>query len=263
MESGVRFGITVLGSGSGGNSILLHTADEGLLVDAGFSRRETLLRVEGAGVRPEIIKALLISHEHGDHTRGAKALADHLGICTYGTSRTIRHLSEADKAGGKLAVFESGSSFDIGGFNVRVFSVPHDAIDPVGFIVSRGGARAAIATDLGHLNALCIRRLSDCEAVILECNHDVAMQRNSERHQILKSRILGKHGHLCNDDAISAFASFISPSTRFICLAHLSEECNRPELVRELALKRLAELNRSDILLAVAEQDKASETVWL
>lgn len=256
-------GITVLGSGSRGNSILLHSEDEGILVDAGFSRKEIIARIQKSNICPEIIKAILISHEHGDHISGAKILADSFGIPTYGTSETLKYLDSFGKLGKELKVFESGSAFSIGTFEIRPFSVPHDAADPVGFVVAYHGVKVGIATDMGHLSALCIKRLSGCDALIIESNHDVEMQKNSERALHLKRRVLGKHGHLNNDDAISALPLLISRNTRFLCLSHLSTECNRQELVRKLAEKKLAELNRSDILLTIADQIIPLPTVWI
>lgn len=256
-------GITVLGSGSRGNSILLHSEDEGILVDAGFSRKEILARIQKSNISPEIIKAIVISHEHGDHVSGAKVFADSFGIPTYGTSETLKHLHGYGKLGKEIKVFESGSVFNIGTFEIRPFSVPHDAVDPVGFVVTYQGIKVGIATDMGHFSALCLKRLSGCDALIIESNHDVEMQKNSERAMHLKRRVLGKHGHLNNDDAMSALPHLISRNTRVLCLSHLSTECNSQELVRRLAEKKLAELNRSDILLLVTDQMIPLPTVWM
>ena len=256
-------GITVLGSGSRGNSILLHSADEGILIDAGFSRKEIIARMLKSNVSPEIIKAILISHEHGDHISGAKLLADNFGIPTYGTSETLKHLHVYEKLGRDVRIFESGSVFNVGSFEIRPFSVPHDAADPVGFVVTCQRVKVGIATDMGHLSALCLKRLSGCDALIIESNHDVEMQKNSERAMHLKRRVLGKHGHLNNDDAMSALPLLISRNTRFLCLSHLSSECNSQELVRKLAENKLAELNRPDILLSIADQLIPLPTVWM
>lgn len=259
----MKFGITVLGSGSAGNSILVHDESSALLIDAGFSMKELFSRMEKAGFCPSIIKALLVSHEHGDHVKGARVLADSLGIPTYGTCQSLKYLSEKKLVGSRVSVFETGSVFQIGNFQVRPFSVPHDALDPVGFVILKDGKKVGIATDLGHLSALCVQRLFGCDALVLECNHDVEMQLGSERHHRLKRRILGKHGHLSNDDAINSMDSLLSEKTRYLCFSHLSCDCNSYELVENLALKKLAELNRTDILLAVARQEDPSPTCWL
>jgi phosphoribosyl 1,2-cyclic phosphodiesterase len=259
----MRFGITVLGSGSRGNAILLHTDESGILVDAGFSRKELIARLASRNLNPGIIKALLISHEHGDHVNGARLFSGDYEIPTYLTAKTGQYLNDLGKLGEKRVYFETGSIFEIKPFNVRPFAVPHDAVDPVGFVISVDTTRVGIATDLGHMNPLCLQRLRDCDALILECNHDVEMQRQSERSIRLKRRVLGKHGHLSNDDAMNALDSLVTAKTRFVFLVHLSSDCNEYSLVQELGLKKLADIGRKDILLTVVSQDIASETIWI
>jgi len=257
------FGITAIGSGSSGNSFLVHTLTEGILVDAGFSRREILSRLELSGHDAGIIKALLLTHEHGDHVCGARVLADQLGIPTFVTRITAEYLRRTNKLGQKVHYFEPGNRFGVGAFTVEPFSVPHDALDPVGFIISQGDCRIGLATDLGQLTMLVRQRLQNCQILVLECNHDVAMQRQSARHLHLKRRVLSKHGHMNNDDAMAAVAELLGPATRCLMLAHLSSECNSAELVEKIANQRLAELGRQDILLHIVTQEKAVEPVWL
>lgn len=258
-----KLGITVLGSGSRGNSIVLHSGSEAIMIDAGFSRKEILTRLQVCGIVPQHIRGILVSHEHGDHVKGLRLFSEDFTIPNYGTTRTMELLYNEKKTGSKLLIFESGTYFNIGNFNIRPFSVPHDAIDPVGFVVEFFDYKVGIATDLGHVNSLCVRHLHDCDALILESNHDVEMQRNSERHARLKQRVLGKHGHLSNDDALNSLPSLLSSRTKFLCLAHLSSECNSSDLLRSLAQKRLAEMQKNDILLEIAAQSIPSKTVWL
>ncbi len=259
----MRFGITALGSGSRGNAILIHTEEEGILVDAGFSRKEIIARLASCGIDPRKIKALLISHEHGDHVNGARLFSDDYDIPTYTTASTGKCLNDLGKLGKKRVFFETGSIFEIKPFNVRPFAVPHDAVDPVGFVISVESIKVGIATDLGHMNTLCIQRLKDCDALILECNHDVEMQRRSERSLKLQMRVLGKRGHLNNDDAMSALDSLVTEKTKFVFLVHLSSDCNEYSLVLELGKKKLADIGRQDILLTVVSQDRPSETIWI
>lgn len=259
----MRIGITVLGSGSRGNAVLLHTDEGGLLVDAGFSRKELIARLAACGFNPADIKALLISHEHGDHVNGARLFSDDYGIPTYLTAKTGQYLNDLGKLGKKRVFFETGSIFEVRPFNIRPFAVPHDAVDPVGFVVSIDSVKVGIATDLGHINPLCIQRLRDCDALILECNHDVEMQRQSERSFRLKRRVLGKHGHLSNDDAMNALDSLITEKTKYVFLVHLSSDCNKHSLVQELGGRKLADIRRQDIRLTVVSQDRPSETIWI
>jgi phosphoribosyl 1,2-cyclic phosphodiesterase len=259
----MRFGITVLGSGSRGNAILLHTEEGGILVDAGFSRKELIARLAICNLNPRKIKALLISHEHGDHVNGARLFSDDYEIPTYLTARTGQYLNDLGKLGKKRVFFETGAIFDVKPFNIRPFAVPHDAVDPVGFVICVDSVKVGIATDLGHMNPLCLQRLRDCDALILECNHDVEMQRNSERGIRLKRRVLGKHGHLSNDDAMNALDSLITAKTKFVFLVHVSSDCNEYSLVQGLGNRKLADMRRDDILLTVVSQDKPSETIWI
>ncbi|HBC89121.1 MAG TPA: MBL fold metallo-hydrolase [Lentisphaeria bacterium] len=259
----MNFAITVLGSGSRGNAILVHNAGNAILVDAGFSRKALLEKLSAAGINPCIIRALLISHEHGDHVDGVRLFSDELGIPAYLTMKTAASLEETGKLGKKKVLFETGSVFDIGGFQIRPFAVPHDAIDPVGFVISSGDARAGIATDLGHINSLCMQRLKDCDALILESNHDVEMQNRSDRNMRLKRRVLGKHGHLSNEDAINSFEELVTERTKYVFLVHLSSDCNEYELVLRTARAKLDGLGRPDVKLIIVCQDKASETIWI
>ena len=259
----MRFGITALGSGSRGNAILLHTEEGGILVDAGFSRKELIARLAICGLNPGKIKALLISHEHGDHVNGARLFSDDYEIPTYLTAKTGQYLNDLGKLGKKRFFFETGSVFEVKPFNIRPFAVPHDAVDPVGFVISVDSVKVGIATDLGHMNPLCIQRLRDCDALILECNHDVEMQRKSERGIRLKRRVLGKHGHLSNDDAMNALDSLVTEKTKFVFLVHLSSDCNEHSLVQEIGSRKLADMRRNDILLTVVAQDKPSGTIWI
>ena len=259
----MRLGITILGSGSKGNAILLHTEEGAVLVDAGFSRKELIARIASCGLNPGMIKALLISHEHGDHVNGARLFSDDYNIPTYLTSGTGRFLEALGKLGKKRVFFETGSIFEVKPFNIRPFSVPHDAEDPVGFVISVDNVKVGIATDLGHINPLCIQRLRDCDALILECNHDVEMQSNSERSLRLKSRVLGKRGPLSNDDAMNALDSLVTEKTKYIFLVHLSSDCNNHSLVQELGNKKLTDIRRPDIHLKTVLQDKPSETIWI
>jgi len=256
-------GFTALGSGSAGNAFVVHSDAEALLVDAGFSRREMLSRLAQAGIAPGLIRALLVTHEHGDHVAGARVLADHLGIPTYVSVKTAAALRQTGKLGREAVCFEPGMDFAVGSFEVRSFAVPHDALEPVGFRIRLGDACLGLASDLGHLSTLARERLRNCHLLALESNHDEAMQLRSERHLRHKRRVLGRHGHLSNRAAMDGLELLLGPLTRHLCLVHLSRECNSPDLVRELAVRELAKLNRTDIVLAIVSQDRPQPTIWI
>ena len=259
----MKLGITVLGSGSRGNALLIHTEKSAILIDAGFSRKEMLARFATAGIDPAIVKGLLITHEHSDHVKGARILADHLGIPTFLTPLAYKHLHYKNLVGKDVQVFDPGSPFAIDIFNIHPFVVPHDAMDPVGFALFADNFKIGVVTDLGHVNNLVKARLTECDALILESNHDVQMLKKSDRSISLKRRILGRFGHLNNEDAINALDELLHPKTRHLILYHLSGECNCPEKVAELATAKLADLNRTDVICQITEQHAPMETLWL
>lgn len=257
-------GVTVLGGGSRGNSLVIHTDTNGILVDAGFSRKEILKRLGQVDVDPEIIRMILVTHEHGDHVKGCRVLSDHLKIpvgVSYKTYEYIR--AQRDEEWFEPKIFSPGTMFEFQNFNISPFTVQHDAIDPVGFVVTHGDARIGVATDLGCVNELIKRRLGDCDALVLESNYDMQMLRDAQRPLALKRRIMGRHGHLDNADAMEALEYLLTPRTKALFLTHISSDCNDVNLVEKLASDKLHDIGRTDIVLKVVKQDEPIETVWL
>ncbi len=258
----MEVGISILGSGSSGNSLVIHSEEGGIMFDAGFSRAEILSRLGKIGLNPRMLTALILSHEHGDHCKGARVFADSVGIQTFATASTVKILRQKELISENFVVFEPGSEFQVAGFTIRPFTVPHDAIETVGFVVSKGKLRIGLATDLGYMSTLCEQRLKGCSAIILESNHDVRMQMNSKRGQQLIRRILGKNGHLSNESAVEAFEKIVTKDTSNIFLVHLSKECNQYEIVEKTALEKLANMRRQDILVKIATQEPL-QTIYL
>ena len=189
----------ILGSGSAGNSLVLVMEDGGaLIVDAGFSRRETLARLARLRISPERLIGMLLTHEHSDHSRGCRVFCDSLNLPLYTTCGTAEYLLRRGMLPSKVLTFEPGDPFLVGGFEVRSFAVRHDAAEPVGFVIGSDGVRIGVATDLGEVNAVARKNLRDCDALVLESNYDLAMLRESERQLYLKRRIAGRSGHLDN-----------------------------------------------------------------
>ncbi len=255
--------ITVLGSGSKGNATVIHTENSALLIDAGFSRTDILNRFSVTDIDTSTIKGVLITHDHSDHIRGARLIADHLGIHTYASCMPANNKQTKQQFGAKPKRFTPGDKFVVDIFNVQSFSVPHDATNPVGFVIQVGDKRIGIATDLGHINDLTKSYLSGCDAIIIESNYDITMLQESGRPQILKERIMGKLGHLNNAEATNTFNDIIHERTKVIILFHLSDECNCPIKVAKLAENKLEELGRSDIRLLIASQHEPLNTVWV
>ena len=248
-------GISILGSGSKGNSILIHNDNGAVMIDAGFSRKELLRRLNALKLDHIKISALILSHEHSDHSKGAKVFSESLNLPVFATSSTAKILSAKKQLPPLLTLFESGAEFNISGFNIKTFLVPHDAMETVGFIISVCGIKIAVATDLGYVTALCEQRMKGASAIILESNHDVKMQMNSDRNPMLKRRVLGRNGHLSNDSAAEALAKIVTTETKNIFLVHLSRDCNDFEIVKKTAMQKLADIGRQDILLQIATEE--------
>ena len=259
-----ELGITVLGSGSAGNATLIQTGKEAILIDAGFSARELRRRLDMAGVDHRLIRGIILSHEHSDHVRGVRVCASQLGIPIFSNRETATALRYREKRDlGELSIFGVGSPFQVGEFAVEPFSIPHDANDPVGFVVRCAGRKVGVATDLGHASHLVCYQLRECDLLIVESNHDVRMLSSSSRPWSLKQRILGRHGHLSNQASMELLKRVIHARTRHLVLAHASQECNRYELVEAQVAQCLSELERQDIASAVARQDRPLPTIWL
>ena len=170
-----RLGVTVLGSGSQGNALVVHSATEALLVDAGFTARELQRRLGEAGLDPGLLKAILVSHEHADHVRGLGVSARHYGIPVYCNRLTAEVLRSRDEDLGQITIFAVGAAFRVGEFEVEPFSIPHDANDPVGFVIRTAGFKIGLATDLGHASHLvCFLVLAHAST---ECNRYELVER--------------------------------------------------------------------------------------
>lgn len=258
-----RVGITILGSGSSGNSIVIHTERDALLIDAGFSARELRRRMASKGIDETMVRAVLVTHEHSDHVCGLRVTAKQLGLPIYANRGTAEVLRNRDDKLGSLTIFASGSSFAIGEFTIEPFTIPHDAYDPVAFVVKHGPVKVGIATDLGHVNELVSYQLRECDALVVESNHDLGMLRNSDRKWSLKQRILGRHGHLSNEDGLELLRKVMHIKTRHVVLAHASRECNDYGLVEQGLRRCLAELGREDIAWQIATQDEGAQTIWV
>jgi len=227
--------ICVLGSGSKGNSIYIGDQETNFLIDAGLSGKETEKRLENVGVSLAEISAVLISHEHSDHTKGIPALSSRYNIPVFSNRLTAEKVKEQVKYSNQLEsrIFLNSSPFQIGDFVVRSFSVFHDAMDPVGFIIEYKGIKIAVATDLGFATTLVKERLKGAHVVILESNYDIDLLRESKRPWSLKQRIMGRQGHLSNIVAGNLLSEILHDDLREIFLVHLSSDCNTAQVALE------------------------------
>ncbi|MCQ2378438.1 MAG: MBL fold metallo-hydrolase [Victivallaceae bacterium] len=232
--------IAPLGSGSKGNALIISSGTESLAIDAGFSRREMLNRIRSRHLAAENLRAVLITHEHADHTNGCRVFCDQLGIPACMTPGTIRKLRQRGALPQQIRQFLPGARFSVGNFVVESFPVPHDAVEPVGFVVGYGTIRIGVATDLGEIGDDVAGHLCGCDALILESNYDPDMLANSDRELKLKRRIAGPAGHLENAAAARALTRLVTERTKLVLFAHVSAECNQPELVAREAGRVLA-----------------------
>ena len=222
---------TILGSGSSGNAAYLETSDTRLLVDCGFSARQIKKRLATIDRIPDRLDGILITHEHSDHVAGLKHLASKMGIPVYCNRHTSEEISNIHKTTFDFRLFETGQSFEVGNVGVDTFGVPHDAIDPVGFLLHTSNGRIGILTDLGHGTRLIADRVRTANVLMLETNHDIDLLRDCpHRPWHLKQRIMSRHGHLSNESAAEFTETFLNAGLRHIFCVHLSNECNTPEL---------------------------------
>jgi phosphoribosyl 1,2-cyclic phosphodiesterase len=257
------WGLTILGSGSKGNSMVLEGREGSLLIDAGFSKRRTLAMMDDCGLDAARVAAVLVSHEHGDHIRGLGPVSRGLKVPVYCNRSTGRYIRDKNIVRDALNVFTVGTPFRIGEFTIEPFSIPHDANDPVGFAIGNGKVKIGIATDLGYASQVVAYHLRACDILVLESNHDVEMLLNSNRPWMVKQRIRGRNGHLSNVDSMALLSRVLDARTRHVVLAHASEECNCYELVKDCGVECLEKIGRSDVCLTVARQNRPTENLQI
>ncbi|MHB1323306.1 MAG: MBL fold metallo-hydrolase [Coriobacteriia bacterium] len=222
--------LIVLASGSSGNAALIESGGRAVLLDAGLSARETMRRIALAGAGDARIEAILLTHEHGDHVRGARVLARRLGVPVIGTSGTLHGAANCLLDVPELVTVGRRDEFSLAGMRITTFGTMHDACDPCGYsFKSRNGHRVGIATDTGVMATEVTEALSGCHAIGLESNHDERMLAAGPYPPFLKRRIAGERGHLSNAAAAEALASLRWKGLAHVFALHLSEQNNTPE----------------------------------
>lgn len=267
----VGVSITVLASGSKGNCSIVSSSGTRLLIDAGLSCREICRRMAVSGIAPESIDAVLITHEHSDHVGGLNVLAKKFGLTVFMTEATHRAWVKQYKnsAGEKvkaerLETFHSGHKFHVGDIEVMPFTIPHDAVDPVGFTFHTEGVKLGFVTDLGYMPESIKNHLKGCDGMVVESNHDLEMLRGGPYPWAVKQRVMSRVGHLSNDALAEFLSTDYDGSAAFLVLAHLSEANNHPEIARTAAERALAErLNLLQNRIMLAAQDEPLSTLTL
>lgn len=254
------FNYASVASGSCGNCHYIGFEGTGILVDAGLSGKKVRENLESIELGMDGLKAILITHEHVDHIKGAGILSRKHDIPIYANARTWQEMG--DKLGKvspeNIQVFETGRGFDIGSLRIKAFGIHHDAADPVGFCIDNGKKKLSIATDTGCICDEIRGQLHDSDLVVLESNHDVEMLKMGAYPYHLKRRILSSNGHLSNDDAALFCVELAKEGVKRVLLAHLSRENNFPELAYETVVGTLKIKGIENISIDVLLRQQAS-----
>ena len=254
--------VTVLGSGSRGNAILVEADGTRVLVDAGFSGKDLARRMARVDVEPESITALVITHDHGDHTRGMGVFARRFGTPVHITRRTRRAVRRLLRGTETLVEYDSAAPFRLGPLRIQPFLTVHDAVDPVAVTVTdtRTGSKLGIATDLGRPTTSVRAALARSHLLVLEANHEDDRLWSGPYPWSVKQRIASSHGHLSNRAAAELVTELFHDGLAGVVLAHLSDSCNEAGLAHDVvarSLGRQAFRGR----LQVAAQEEAGEPI--
>jgi phosphoribosyl 1,2-cyclic phosphodiesterase len=254
--------LTILGSGSSGNCAYLEYGETRLLIDAGFSGKQIRQRLAQIGRTPEALTGILVTHEHSDHIQGLNALGAKLQIPIYCNRLTREAIEQQCQNKLEFRIFCTGATFELGDVLVETFTVPHDAYDPVGFLLRADSLRIGFLTDLGHATKLVVERIRTANLLVLETNHDhQLLQNDTKRPWSVKQRILSRHGHLSNDAAAEVAEQVVTADLRHVYLGHLSRDCNRPELALNTVSERLQKIGAHHVQVHSTSQDSPSPTV--
>ncbi len=257
----------MLASGSSGNCTYVASERTAVLIDAGLSVRETERRLTAAGLALGRINAILVTHEHSDHVCGLVRLvrkfqsAHKLKLPVYLTERTGQSI-DWEGLEARVERFQAGSTFSVGDLEIDSFTIPHDAIDPVGFSVRVQGVKFSVATDLGYVTDSIRFHLAGANLLLLESNHDLEMLKVGPYPWPVKQRVMSRVGHLSNDHACDFIRNDFDSRAGILVLGHLSEQNNHPEIVRLMADQALAARGLSTRLV-VATQRQATEVFTL
>ncbi|HOY70731.1 MAG TPA: MBL fold metallo-hydrolase [Methylotenera sp.] len=223
-----------LGSGSAGNALVVEVQQTRLMLDCGFSTKETLTRLARLKLAPDDITGIIVTHEHDDHAGGVFKFAAKYQIpvwLTYGTLKMAQRYSP-NRHDLQLNVIDSHCSFDIQEIQINPFPVPHDAREPMQCLFSDGKSQLGVLTDVGHSTPHIESQLSGCHALVLECNHDANMLQTGPYSWPLKRRVGGDLGHLENAASADLLARLDNSRLQHIIAAHLSEKNNTPALAK-------------------------------
>lgn len=252
-------------SGSSGNCILFCCNNTKIIIDCGISGKKFTAYLNDMDIDPREINKILVTHEHIDHTCGVGIISRKFDIPVFASRGTWNSMSVGEIKEENKSMFSNNKGFEIGDILVTPFDIPHDALQPTGYIIEAEGKRFAIATDIGHITESVKNSLTRCDSVILEANYDEHMLYTGHYPQSLKERISGNKGHLSNKDAGELAVYLVQNGTKNIMLGHLSNENNSPEIAfsevaRELEFRGIKV--GKDVMLSVAPRYNISENIY-
>lgn len=254
-------GFCPLASGSKGNCIYLGTDQKKILIDAGISSKAVKSKLEEINVDLADIDAILITHEHTDHIQGLKMLAYKYGIPVFANQETAKGIVEVFRDCPKFKIFCTGETFEFGDLEIHPFSVQHDTIDPVAFTIRCNGLKLGFCTDLGFVTTLVQTQLQECDYVYVEANHQPSMVHASSRPMIYKQRVLSRSGHLSNEACGHLLSQIFHPKLKHAHLAHLSSECNSPEVALTV-ISDILKTKGIQLDMGIAYQERISKAIY-
>jgi phosphoribosyl 1,2-cyclic phosphodiesterase len=261
MKSAMKF--SVLASGSSGNACYVETEKARVLIDAGPSCREIERRLEHIGIVPSSLDALIITHEHTDHVRGAGPLARRFDVPLYINRKTLEIGRIALGNLSRPVIVQTGQSITIKDLSVKTFTKCHDAVDPIGLVLFCNGVRIGLVTDLGRSTRLVEDHLKGCQALIIEFNHDQEMLEEGPYPLHIKRRIKGRDGHLSNQQAGDLLKAVSNNNLSQVVLAHLSEVNNHPSKAYQEAANALERCGIRGVSIWISQQNKSGPMIEL
>lgn len=243
----------MLGSGSGGNAVLVEADGSRVLIDAGFPARTLAQRLGSIGIAPASIEACVITHEHSDHVRGAAVASRKWGWAVYASRGTARCCPELQEAG--VQTFTAGETLSLSRMEVATHAIPHDVAEPIGAVVTArsSGVRTGVCYDIGHVTESVRSICRDVDMLVLEANHDEGMLRAGPYPYVVQQRIAGRNGHLSNREAAAVARDSVSRTLNHVILAHLSERCNDHGVARTAVNGALAQAGYRGSLTTAAQ----------
>lgn len=254
-----------LQSGSNGNALYFESGKTKLLIDCGISAKRVAERLMEIGVAPSKLDGILITHEHSDHVAGIRVFTKQFGIPVYATQGTLAAMEEQrNEISSEIHILQADAETEIGEVAIMPFQIPHDAREPVGYLLRAEQRKIAVATDMGKICEQIALKMKHSDFVFLESNYDEMMLKTGRYHPQLKRRILSSEGHFSNDQAAKFAAALVRGGTERIMLGHLSANNNKPELAYERVAEEIRQQGADvgkDVRLEMASRSQKGEIV--